>query len=100
LPLQLVGWGNLGSNHLPLVTKVRMEMRASRIRKTRWAFHKADWPKFTEASETLFKQHVGDVGLERMAKHFSSTIIQAVIPHIPRGARADDKPWAVDPELV
>jgi hypothetical protein len=34
---------DLGIDHLPLMTKVRMDMRAPRrIRKTRWAFHKAD----------------------------------------------------------
>ena len=43
---------DIGSAHLPMVTSVTMGgRRPRRVRKTRWAFHKADWTGFEAACE-------------------------------------------------
>ncbi|KAF0304735.1 putative RNA-directed DNA polymerase from transposon BS [Amphibalanus amphitrite] len=93
---------DLGSDHLPqLVAVTTSGHRPRRIRKTRWAFHKADWTAFTaRCEETMADLTLGETSVERLAARFNDAIIEASVRCVPRGARADPKPWALDPELV
>ena len=92
---------DLGSDHLPqVVTATVSGHRPRRIRKERWAFHKADWAGFTAACETAAAAMLQDDSVERLATAFSGAICGASGKYIPRGARADPKPWALDDELA
>ncbi|KAF0307222.1 Retrovirus-related Pol polyprotein from type-1 retrotransposable element R1 4 [Amphibalanus amphitrite] len=93
---------DLGSDHLPQMVAVTTSgHRPRRIRKTRWAFHKADWTAFTaRCEETMADLTLGETSVERLAARFNDAIIEASARCVPRGARADPKPWALDPELV
>ena len=37
--------------------------------------------------------------VQELATRFTETVLRASAKHIPRGARANSKPWALDPEL-
>ena len=48
---------DLGSDHLPMVTEVRTAaVGVSRVRKPKWAFHKADWVAFMADCEAAFSE--------------------------------------------
>ena len=93
---------DLGSDHLPMVVEVRSaSAQPRRIRKTRWSFRKADWAQFQADCEAALADTLEDpVSVQRMADRFEEALRSAAERHIPRGARADPRPWALDPELV
>ena len=93
---------DLGSDHLPMKICVTVSgARPRRIRKTRWAFHKAEWTQFEAACEEAFAvQPPDDTPVDKLAEEFAKTVIEQAARFVPRGARADPKPWALDPELV
>jgi hypothetical protein len=77
-----------------------MDLRLPRrIRKTRLAFHAADWEAFQQQTEPLLDQPVEAANVEQLNHLLSSTILQAAKQCIPRSARADPKPWGLDPDL-
>ena len=95
---------DLGSDHLP----VRVEVRAAtapprRVRKTRWSFRKANWPAFQAECERELTPKEGEDPpprtVQEQADRLEKIILAAARRHIPRGARADPRPWALDPEL-
>ena len=95
---------DLGSDHLPQVIRLTTNgARPRRIRKTRWAFHKADWTSFTngceEAFEALEREDLSRLSTDTLATRINSVIAEQSVRAIPRGARADPKPWRADPEL-
>ena len=92
---------DLGSDHLPQLVAVSTSgHRPRHIRKTHWAFHKADWTGFTARCEaSLAALARQELPVEKFAAQLNDAIIEASVRHIPRGARADPKPWALDPEL-
>ena len=92
---------DLGSDHLPqVVTAVVDGSRPRRIRKTRWAFHKADWTAYTEKCEAAIADlPLDSLPVETLASRLTEIIQAASVEAIPRGARADPKPWACDPEV-
>ncbi|KAF0287890.1 RNA-directed DNA polymerase from mobile element jockey [Amphibalanus amphitrite] len=92
---------DLGSDHLPMITTVLMSgHRPRRIRRTRWAFHKADWTGFEADCESALATLPDDLTVEQLNERFTAVILKCSLNHIPRGARSDPKPWAMDPELV
>ena len=92
---------DLGSDHLPqVITAVVSGSRPRRIRKERWTFHKADWAGFAAACEVAAGAMLEEDSVERLATAFSGAISGASGKYIPRGARADPQPWALDEELV
>ncbi|MEM9976946.1 MAG: reverse transcriptase family protein, partial [Cyanobacteria bacterium P01_D01_bin.2] len=93
---------DLGSDHLPQVVSVSVAgSRPRRIRKTRWALHKADWTGFTaDCDEAVAGTVTPDLPVEGMATRLTNAILEASSCRIPRGARADPVPWALDPELA
>ena len=91
----------LGSDHLPQLVTLQVNFgRPRRIRKTRWAFHKAQWDEFTAACEEALASPPEDLSVGKMTEWFTGTIVEQATRYIPRGARADAKPWALDPELA
>ena len=99
-----VSWSvgpDLGSDHLPMITEVRTAgVGVSRVRKPKWAFHKADWVAFTADYEAAFSEAGPQrTTAQELATRFNETVLGASAKHIPRGARANPKPWALDLEL-
>ncbi|KAF0314448.1 hypothetical protein FJT64_015103 [Amphibalanus amphitrite] len=92
---------DLGSDHLPMVVSVRTTPgSARRIRKTKPAFHKADWVAFREECEAALSEPPAPrCTAQSLATRFTEVLQRASGRHIPSGARADPKPWALDPEL-
>ncbi|KAF0303168.1 RNA-directed DNA polymerase from mobile element jockey [Amphibalanus amphitrite] len=91
---------DIGSDHLPMVTTVTMSgHRPRRIRKTRWAFHKANWTGYEDDCESTLAGLPEDVTAERLNELFTAALLKCSVLHVPRGARSDPKPWAMDPEL-
>ena len=93
---------DLGSDHLPMLVVVRRSERPPhRIRKTRWAFHKANWVGFRDACEaTLAETEPEQESVQALSTRLTKVIQEASARFIPKGARSDPKPWALDPELV
>ena len=92
---------DLGSDHMPMVITASIAgSRPRRIRKERWAFHKADWTGFAATCEVAAGAMLQEDSVERLATALSGAICGASAKHIPRGARADPQPWALDEELV
>ena len=92
---------DLGSDHLPMVVEIRAASAPPRrIRKTKWAYHKAEWAAFqADCERALSVPPVQPVTTQRLADQFEEALRSAAVRHIPRGARADPRPWALDPEL-
>ena len=93
---------DLGSDHLPQVVTVAVDgTRPRRIRKTRWSLKKADWTAFTATCEEATAAiPVDTLSAEALVSRLTDIIYNASVQSIPRGARADPKPWAADPDLV
>ncbi|KAF0312570.1 putative RNA-directed DNA polymerase from transposon BS [Amphibalanus amphitrite] len=91
----------MGSDHLPMLLELQTGQSApKRIRKTKWSFKKAAWLAFQEMCEAAFQGAESEhEPVQKMATRFHSILQQASVAHVPRGARADAKPWALDPEL-
>ncbi|KAF0298696.1 Retrovirus-related Pol polyprotein from type-1 retrotransposable element R1 4 [Amphibalanus amphitrite] len=91
---------DLGSDHLPMVVEVRSETAPPRrVRKIKWAFHKAEWQAFAADCEQSLAELEPDLTTQVLADRFESALQRAAVRHIPRGARADPRPWALDPDL-
>ena len=91
----------MGSDHLPMVMEVRTSSHGTHtIRKPKWAFHKADWVEFRAHCEAaLSEAEPPQATAQELATRFTEVLQRASVLHIPRGARSDAKPWAMDPEL-
>ena len=90
----------LGSDHLPMVMKIRNGYSATpRIRKPRWAFKKADWASWTAECEAALAAPPPRETAQELCALFTAVLHKASSPFIPRGSRADPKPWASDPRL-
>ena len=82
-----------------------VEIRAAtapprRIRKAKWAYHKAEWAAFRDDCErALAEPGPQPPTAQRLTDRFEEVLRTSAIRHIPRGARADPRPWALDPEL-
>ena len=92
---------DLGSDHLPMLLRVRTGgAPPARIRKSRWSFKKAAWTAFRDECEAAFLEAGPEhESVQELATRFHEVLRRAGIHHVPRGARADAKPWALDPEL-
>ena len=92
---------DLGSDHLPMLLEVRTGgAPPKRIRKTRWSFKKADWLAFQEECEAAFAEAGPEhESVQELATRFHQVLEKASVRHIPRGARTQPRPWALDPEL-
>ncbi|KAF0312001.1 RNA-directed DNA polymerase from mobile element jockey [Amphibalanus amphitrite] len=93
---------DLGSDHLPQLIHTSIGgARPKRIRKSRWAFHKADWSGFAaDCDAALADLRPDSLSVEGLSERLVAAILSASTAHVPRGARADPKPWALDPDLV
>ncbi|KAF0300623.1 RNA-directed DNA polymerase from mobile element jockey [Amphibalanus amphitrite] len=93
---------DLGSDHLPQLIHTSIGgARPKRIRKSRWAFHKADWSGFAaDCDAALADLRPDSLSVEGLNERLVAAILSASTAHVPRGARADPKPWALDPDLV
>lgn len=91
---------DLGSDHLPMVAEIATSNHHPRcIRKPRWSFKKADWVAFQAECEAAFEEAEPSLTTQELSTRFTEVLHRASVRHIPRGARADPKPWALDPEL-
>ncbi|KAF0314429.1 hypothetical protein FJT64_015127 [Amphibalanus amphitrite] len=91
---------DLGSDHLPMKITIRAsDARPQRKRKARWAHHKADWRAFQDDCEAALTGAVPTRTAQEAATRLTETIQNAAKRHIPRGARADPRPWALHPDL-
>ena len=93
---------DLGSDHLPMLISTRTAPSGERSarRKPTWAFHKADWEAFRAECEAAFSEvEPLHATAQTLVTRFTDTVLSASRKHIPRGARKDAKPWAMDPEL-
>ena len=93
---------DLGSDHLPMLLTVRDGFAAPhRVRKTKWQFKKADWANWVEHCENALTEAVPETAsTQDLCTRLTTVLQQASSRFIPRGARSDPKPWALDPELV
>ena len=83
-----------------MVVEVRSETAPPRrIRKTRWAFHNAEWLAFAADCEQSLAELEPDLSTQVLADRFESALQRPAVRHIPRGARADPRPWALDSDL-
>ena len=73
--------------------------RPQRKRKARWAHHKADWLAFQDDCEAALTGAEPARTVQEAATRLSDAIQNAGKRHIPRGARADPRPWALHPDL-
>ena len=72
-----------------------------RIRKTKWAFKKANWPAFAaDGDDEVATLPIQDLNVEELSTRLNAAILSASHHWMTRGARADPKPWVEDPELV
>ena len=65
-------------------------------------FREAAWTDFTagcEAAAEELETTLDDLSVETLCEKINDFIITESQRHIPRGARADPKHWAADPEL-
>ena len=92
---------SLGSDHLPMVMKIRNGCSATpRMRKPRWAFKKADWASWAaECEAALAEAPPPRATAQELCALFTAVLQKASSRSIPRGSRADSKPWASDPQL-
>ncbi|KAF0307586.1 putative RNA-directed DNA polymerase from transposon BS [Amphibalanus amphitrite] len=91
---------DLGSDHLPMKITIRAsDARPQRKRKARWAHHKADWRAFQDDCEAALTGAVSTRTAQEAATRLTETIQNAAKRHIPKGARADPRPWALHPDL-
>ena len=91
---------DMGSDHLPMIVEVRSTAtRPSRIRKARWAHHKADWRAFQEDCEAALTGAEPARTARDATTRLTRNINLAATRHIPKGARRDPRPWALHPEL-
>ena len=92
---------DLGSDHLPQVVTTTAEgSLPRRTRKTKWAFHKANWPAFTADCEVeLSRIPVQDLDVEALSQQMNQAITDASRRWVPRRARTYPELWAMDPEL-
>ena len=66
-----------------------------RIGKTRWSFKKAAWLAFHDECEAAFAEAGPEhESVQELATRFHGVLQRASKRHIPRGSRADAKPWA------
>ena len=93
---------DLGSDHLPQVVTATLDgCLPRRIRKTKWAFKKANWPAFAADCDDKVKQiPIQDLSVDELSTQLIEAILNASHRWIPRGAQANPKPWAEDPDLV
>jgi len=72
-----------------------------RIRKPKWAFAKADWVAWQADCEAALSEALPPQSSPQvLCSQFTSALQRASVRRIPRGARADAKPWALNPELA
>ena len=92
---------DLGSDHLPMLLSTRTNPSRERaVRKPRWAFQKANWEAFqAECEEALSVTPPPRATAQALITKLTEVVLTASRKHVPRGARADPKPWALDPEL-
>ena len=91
---------DLGSDHLPMVVELRgVAEGPRRVRKTKMAYKKADWVAFRDQCEAALTGAEPPQTVQQMSTLFTETLQKASTRCIPRGARADPRPWALDPEL-
>ena len=92
---------DLGSDHLPMVVEIRAATAPPRrIRKAKWAYHKAERAAFRDDCErALAESGPQPPTAQRLTDRFEEVLRTSAIRHIPRGARAEPRPWALDPEL-
>ena len=92
---------DMGSDHLPMVVELRgIAGGPRRIRKTRPAYKKADWVAFRDQCEAALSGAEPPQTVQQMSTLFTETLQIASTRCIPRGARADPRPWALDPRTA
>ena len=83
---------DIGSDHLPILTKIQSPCTERTPPKTRWNFKKANWALFKESSDRLLSQiEIEDV--EQFTNDITKAILEAASQHIPRGYRRNYKPF-------
>ena len=91
---------DLGSDHLPMLLSIRTaDSQERQPRKCKWAFNKANWVAFRAECEALSEADPQPYSAQELVTRFTNALARASCRHIPRGARPDAKPWALDPEL-
>ena len=84
----------ISSDHLPVLTKINIIKHKQRKRRTRWNFKKADWNLFRKtAEEKIDLENLDNRSIDDTNDLFTSNILEAAKKSIPRGCRANFKPF-------
>ena len=84
----------ISSDHLPVLTKINIIKHKQKKRRTRWNFKKADWDLFRKtAEEKIELENLDNKSIDDTNDLFTSIILEAAKKSIPRGCRANFKPF-------
>ena len=85
---------DISSDHRPILTKINITKQAHKKRRTRWNFKKANWNLFKEKTEeSIGCDDLQDMNVDTLNDHITSAILEAAQLSIPRGCRANYKPF-------
>ena len=84
----------ISSDHRPVLTKINILKHKPRKRRTRWNFKKANWDLFKKTAEEQIKiDSLDTMSIDSLSDHITSVILNAAQKSIPRGCRANYKPF-------
>ena len=86
---------DLGSDHLPQLVAVAAIARGVSGRRA----GPSTRPTGRASPPSARRPWLQELPVEKFAAHLNDAMIEASVRHIPRGARADLKPWSLDSEL-
>ena len=85
---------DIASDHRPILTKIKILKQTHKKRRTRWNFKKANWDLFKEKTEESIKyDDLQNMSVDSLNDHITSAILDAAKSSIPRGCRANYKPF-------
>ena len=85
---------DISSDHRPILTKINILRRKHKKRRTRWNFKKANWDLFKQKTEESIKlDDMQSMNVDSLNDHITSAILNAAKESIPRGCRANYKPF-------
>ena len=84
---------DLGSDHLPILTTVKMNQKYHSKFRARWNFKKANWEKFETLTNALLGPIETTESIDVTSNKITTAILQAANASIPRGCRKNYRPF-------